>query len=76
MVKAEMVEAVMVEAVIVEAEMVEAEIVEAGADEAMTTGEAVAHDPIPLPGPANLSRTLNRSAKSSPNLPKRLLTIR
>ena len=60
----------------VKAEMVEAEMVEAVADEAMTTGVAEAHDRIPLPGPANLSRTLNRSAKSSPNLPKRLLTIR
>ena len=66
----------MVKAEMVEAVMVEAEMVEAVADGAMTTGEAVAHDPIPLPGPANLSRTLNRSAKSSPNLPKRLLTIR
>ena len=56
--------------------MVEDEMVEDGADAVRTNGEAEAHDRIPLPGPANLSRRLNQSARPSPNLPRRLLPRR
>ena len=67
--------AAMVKAEMVVDAMVEDEMVEDGADAVRTNGEAEAHDRIPLPGPANLSRRLNQSARPSPNLPRRLLTI-
>ena len=56
--------------------MVKAEMVVDVADAVMTNGEAEAHDRIPLPDPANLSRRLNQSAKPSPILSRRSLTIR
>ena len=59
----------------VKAEMVVDEMVEDVADAVMTNGAAEAHDRIPSPDPANLSRRLNQSAKPSPNLSRRSLKI-
>ena len=55
--------------------MVGDEMVGDGADAVRMNGEAEALDRIPLPVPANLSRRLNQSARPSPNLQRRWLTI-
>ena len=67
--------AAMVKAGMVVDAMVEDEMVVDGADAVRMNGEAEALDRIPLPVPANLSRRLNQSARPSPNLPRRWLTI-
>ena len=67
--------AAMVKAEMVVDAMVGDEMVGDGADAVRMNGEAEALDRIPLPVPANLSRRLNQSARPSPNLPRRWLTI-